>query len=125
MLLSVHHAIHLTGSGVMSNRAVGGLALFAALALFALYTTWAIVLVSTSSLLEGATVQKLTQSVAVAQPLLPDDLAIHAYVPDRRWAVTAPSLVLAVGLGTVGIYIGALLRKDALQDLQAIREKGD
>jgi hypothetical protein len=34
----------------MSNRAAGGLALFAALALFALYTLWAIVLVSTSSL---------------------------------------------------------------------------
>ncbi|ETS63060.1 hypothetical protein PaG_02835 [Moesziomyces aphidis] len=83
----------------MSNRAAGGLSLFAALALFALYTLWAIVL-----------------------PLLPDDLAIHAYVPDRRWAVTAPSVVLAVGLGTVGIYIAALLRKDALQDLQAQRE---
>lgn len=50
VLPSVHHAIHLTGRDVMSNRAAGGLALFAALALFALYTLWAIVLVSTSSL---------------------------------------------------------------------------
>ncbi|SAM81088.1 uncharacterized protein UDID_02734 [Ustilago sp. UG-2017a] len=77
-----------------SNRIVGSLILFTALSLFGVYTLWAIVL-----------------------PFLPDDSPIHTWVPDRRWTITIPSVVLVVGLSTVGIYIGLLLREDAKQDL--------
>ncbi|SPO23358.1 uncharacterized protein UTRI_02036 [Ustilago trichophora] len=73
---------------------VGALILISALSLFSVYTLWAIVF-----------------------PFLPDDSPIHTWIPDRRWAIAIPSLVLVVGLGTVGVYIGLLMRHDALEDL--------
>lgn len=51
------------------------------------------------------------------QPFLPDDSPVHTWIPDRRWAITLPSLVLVVGLTTVGVYAGLLLREDALHQL--------
>ncbi|CBQ72065.1 conserved hypothetical protein [Sporisorium reilianum SRZ2] len=83
----------------MPNRLVGSCILFTALALFGAYTVWAIVL-----------------------PFLPDDSPVHRWVPDRKWAIILPSLVLAVGLSTVGVYIGVLLRRDALLELDKRRQ---
>ncbi|CDS82280.1 uncharacterized protein SPSC_03099 [Sporisorium scitamineum] len=79
----------------MSNRTVGNSILYTAWALFGAYIVWAIVL-----------------------PFLPDDSPIHQWVPDRKWAIVIPSLVLVVGLSTVGLYIGLLLRQDALHVLE-------
>ncbi|KAF6767150.1 Dolichol phosphate-mannose biosynthesis regulatory [Kalmanozyma brasiliensis GHG001] len=79
--------VHVQGT---SNRLFGALILLVSLALFGSYTLWALVL-----------------------PFLPSDSPIHTYVPDRRWAITLPSLVLLAGLGTVGIYAAMLLRQDA------------
>ncbi|KIS70681.1 uncharacterized protein UMAG_10259 [Mycosarcoma maydis] len=76
------------------NRTIGSLILLSTLTLFGLYTLWTIVL-----------------------PFLPDDSPVHTWIPDRRWAITLPSLVLVVGLTTVGVYAGLLLREDALHQL--------
>ncbi|KAJ9478066.1 Dolichol phosphate-mannose biosynthesis regulatory protein [Pseudozyma hubeiensis] len=78
-----------------ANRTLGNLILLLTSILFGTYTVWSIIL-----------------------PFLPDDVvASIAWIPDRKWAITVPSLVLVLGLSTVGIYAGMLLRADALQQL--------
>ncbi|TKY87247.1 hypothetical protein EX895_003924 [Sporisorium graminicola] len=79
----------------MPNRTIGNAILYTALALFGAYTVWAVVL-----------------------PFLPDDSPVHEWVPDRKWAIVLPSLVLVMGLSTVGVYIGLLMRQDALLELK-------
>ncbi|SNX83025.1 uncharacterized protein MEPE_01731 [Melanopsichium pennsylvanicum] len=87
-------SINQTRMQAMPNRLVGLLILLISLTLFGSYTLWSIVL-----------------------PFLPNDSPIHLWIPDRRWTIAIPSFVLVLGLGTIGIYIGMLLRKDALDDL--------
>ena len=44
---------------------------------------------------------------------------IQAYFPPRVWAVRLPAIVLVLGLGVIGAFIGNVLRKQAI----AAREK--
>lgn len=47
------------------------------------------------------------------QPLFPADSSIHAYFPARVWAIRLPALVLILGLGVVGTFIGVVMQKEA------------
>ncbi|PWY98440.1 hypothetical protein BCV70DRAFT_238578 [Testicularia cyperi] len=77
----------------IANQRIAALVLLTSLGLFGFYTFWAIVL-----------------------PFLPDDSLLHPYFPARKWAILIPSLILVLGLSTVGIYIGVVMRQDLLHD---------
>lgn len=66
----------------------------------------------------SALVGSSTDTVLCVQPFLPDDSPVHSWIPDRRWTITLPSLVLIAGLASVGVYAGLLLREDALRELE-------
>ncbi|SPO40642.1 uncharacterized protein PSFLO_06124 [Pseudozyma flocculosa] len=51
-------------------------------------------------------------ALSIHQPFLPADAMVQELFPDRIWAVRAPSLILVVGLGSVGIFIGLTIRGD-------------
>lgn len=58
-------------------------------------------------------------SALTKQPFFPADAVIQAYFPPRVWAVRLPAIVLVLGLGVIGAFIGNVLRKQAI----AAREK--
>ncbi|KAL9936327.1 hypothetical protein V8E36_004395 [Tilletia maclaganii] len=74
----------------LSDRLVGGAMLFVAAFVFAYYSLWALI-----------------------TPFFPADAAIQSYFPDRVWAVRGPALLLIVGLGGVGAFVGMVMQREA------------
>ncbi|CAO1635332.1 unnamed protein product [Jaminaea pallidilutea] len=69
-----------------SDRIVGGAMLFVAAFVFSYYTIWAFV-----------------------TPFLSSSSSIHSLFPPREWAVRLPALILVVGLGGVGAFVGRVM----------------
>ncbi|KAK0546254.1 Dolichol phosphate-mannose biosynthesis regulatory protein [Tilletia horrida] len=74
----------------LSDRLVGGAMLFVAAFVFSYYSLWALI-----------------------TPFFPADSPIQAYFPDRVWAVRGPALLLILGLGAVGGFVGLVMQKEA------------
>lgn len=43
------------------------------------------------------------------QPFLPSDSSLQALFPPREWAVRLPALILVVGLGGIGAFVGKVM----------------
>ncbi|PWN21026.1 hypothetical protein BCV69DRAFT_282530 [Microstroma glucosiphilum] len=70
----------------LSDRIVGGGMLFVAAFVFSYYTLWAFL-----------------------TPFLATDSSLHSFFPSRVWAVRLPALVLVLGLGLVGAFVGKVM----------------
>ena len=58
------------------------------------------------------------------QPLFPYDSIIQAYFPPRVWAIRLPAIVLVVGLGVVGTFVGLVMQKEAAKKKAKEARKG-
>ncbi|KAE8234769.1 hypothetical protein A4X09_0g2394 [Tilletia walkeri] len=74
----------------LSDRLVGGAMLAIAAFVFTYYSIWALI-----------------------TPFFPTDSPIQAYFPDRVWAVRGPALLLIIGVGAVGSFVGYIMQKEA------------
>ncbi|KAJ3355980.1 hypothetical protein HDU83_002265 [Entophlyctis luteolus] len=71
-----------------SDQLVGGILLAISVIVFTYYTTWALLL-----------------------PLLDESNSIHAYFPDRIWAVRIPVILLVVGGSMITGFVAVVLNK--------------
>ncbi|KAF8910954.1 dolichol phosphate-mannose biosynthesis regulatory [Gymnopilus junonius] len=71
------------------DRALGGVMLLAASAVFTYYTTWAIIL-----------------------PFFDSSNPIHGWFPSREWAVRLPAFILVVGLSAIGLFLGSTIIRE-------------
>lgn len=99
--------------------------LFVAAFVFSYYTMWAFVTVSacspaSSSRFSPAQICSLhtrtcsfrpTTMITLhhPQPFLSSSSSIHSLFPPREWAVRLPALILVVGLGGVGAFVGRVM----------------
>lgn len=58
------------------------------------------------------------------QPFFPDDSAIQGFFPPREWAIRLPAIVLVVGLGVVGSFVGLVMQKEAAKKRAKDARKG-
>ncbi|CAO1616046.1 unnamed protein product [Parajaminaea phylloscopi] len=70
----------------LSDRIVGGLMLLVAASVFSYYTIWAFI-----------------------TPFVPAGSALHSLFPPREWAVRLPALLLVLGLGGIGAFVGKVM----------------
>ncbi|CAO1634364.1 unnamed protein product [Sympodiomycopsis kandeliae] len=70
----------------LSDRLVGGLMLLVSAFVFTYYTIWAFV-----------------------TPFLASDSPIQSLFPPRVWAVRGPALLLVIGLGGIGAFVGKVM----------------
>ena len=66
----------------------------------------------------------LGTSLLLTQPFFPDDASIHGYFPPRVWAVRLPALLLVLGLGVIGAFVGSVMRKQAIARKEKEARKG-
>ncbi|WFD39661.1 Dolichol phosphate-mannose biosynthesis regulatory protein [Malassezia japonica] len=85
----------------LSDRLIGGTCLAVAVFVFVYYTLWALI-----------------------SPFFPDDSSIHGYFPPRVWAVRLPALLLVLGLGVIGAFVGSVMRKQAIARKEKEARKG-
>ncbi|PWN49702.1 hypothetical protein IE53DRAFT_131570 [Violaceomyces palustris] len=76
----------------VSDRSFGGALLLCTVILFTYFTAW-----------------------SLFTPFFPADSQLHVYFPGRLWAIRLPSLILVLGLGIVGVFIGVLVVKETDQ----------
>ncbi|KAK0528033.1 Dolichol phosphate-mannose biosynthesis regulatory protein [Tilletia horrida] len=74
----------------LSDRLLGGAMLAIAAFVFGYYSLWALI-----------------------TPFFPADSPIQAYFPDRIWAVRGPAILLIVGLGGIGAFVGSVMQREA------------
>ncbi|KAG9318508.1 hypothetical protein JVU11DRAFT_599 [Chiua virens] len=79
---------------------------------FVYYTTWAILLVSTSP----SFVLQFTSHVQ--QPFFDKSSPIHDYFPPREWAIRLPAFLLVVGLSGIGWFVGSTILKEKAKKAQ-------
>jgi dolichyl-phosphate mannosyltransferase polypeptide 2 regulatory subunit len=58
------------------------------------------------------------------QPLFPSDSLIQDYFPPRVWAIRLPAIVLVLGLGVVGLFVGSVMQKEAAKKRAKELRKG-
>ncbi|PWN26240.1 hypothetical protein BDZ90DRAFT_233373 [Jaminaea rosea] len=46
---------------------------------------------------------------AFATPFLSSQSSFHSFFPPREWAVRGPALLLVVGLGGIGAFVGKVM----------------
>ncbi|PWN91985.1 hypothetical protein FA10DRAFT_265797 [Acaromyces ingoldii] len=85
----------------ISDRILGGLMLLVSTFVFSYYTTWALL-----------------------TPIFPDDSVIQTYFPPREWAIRLPAIILVVGLGVVGSFVGLVMQKEAAKKRAKDARKG-
>ncbi|KAI8613912.1 dolichol phosphate-mannose biosynthesis regulatory [Chytriomyces sp. MP71] len=71
-----------------SDRLVGSVLLFVAAVVFLYYTTWTLIL-----------------------PLFDESSSLHAFFPDRVWALRIPVILIVVGGSLIAAFISSVLMK--------------
>ncbi|KZT67734.1 hypothetical protein DAEQUDRAFT_672610 [Daedalea quercina L-15889] len=73
----------------MSDKATGGLMLFAAASVCIYYTVWTILL-----------------------PFFDASSPVHDYFPSREWAVRIPAFILVIGISAISLCLGLVIIKE-------------
>lgn len=77
---------------------------------FTYYTTWAILLVSSTGLRLPCDI--VDSYSPVFQPFFDASSPIHNFFPAREWAVRLPAFLLVIGLSGIGLFVGSTIMKE-------------
>jgi dolichyl-phosphate mannosyltransferase polypeptide 2 regulatory subunit len=62
--------------------------------------------------------------LSLSKPLFPAGSFIHDFFPARVWAIRLPAIVLILGLGVVGSFVGLVMQKEAAKKREKEARKG-
>lgn len=90
----------------VTDKALGGAMMAAAAFVFVYYTTWALLLVRSSPLLNGIS------DLILFKPFFDASNPIHDLFLPREWAIRLPAFLLVVGLTGIGAFVGNTIVKE-------------